>query len=81
MGQKADALAGAKKSEIVEKLDALFGGTDATLSAAQSAALARWCPPGMQTVCSESGGDAGESAKFDVLAAPEVADAPALDAA
>ena len=91
MGQKADTLAGAKKSEIVEKLDALFGGTDATLSAAQSAALARWCPPGMQTVCSETAcperGDASEPAESDVpaapevFAAPEVAGARALDAA
>ena len=88
MGQKADTLAGAKKSEIVEKLDALFGGTDATLSAAQSAALARWCPPGMQTVCSETAcperGDVPESgvpAAPEVSVTPEVLAAPALDAA
>ena len=53
LGQKADALAGKKKSEIVEKMAALFATPDATLPDAQRAAVASWCPDGMATVVAE----------------------------
>ncbi len=75
LGQKADTLAKAKKSEIVEKLAALFAAPDATLSDEQRAAIARWCPPGMATEVPERGqeevgeGDCAETAIEASLAA------------
>lgn len=47
--QEAVNLASSTKREVYEFLDALFSEPFATLTAEQRAAVAAWCPPGMQT--------------------------------
>ena len=52
LGLAAEAanLASAKKADIVDFLTSLFAEPFATLTEAQRAAVARWCPPRMQTL-------------------------------
>lgn len=49
LAQEALNLASSKKNDVVEFLDQLFAEPFATLSDAQREAVARWCPPHMQT--------------------------------
>lgn len=49
LAQEAAGLGTAKKAEIVAFLGELFGKPFATLTDTQRAAIAAWCPPGMQT--------------------------------
>ena len=44
-------LASSSKKEIVAFCDKLFAEPFATLTDAQRAAVAAWCPPMMQTAC------------------------------
>ena len=73
LGQKADVLTRAKKSEIVEKITALFAAPDATLSEEQREAIARWCPPGMATAVPEADDAASGEAGMRPLASAQAA--------
>ncbi|OWV37829.1 ParB/RepB/Spo0J family partition protein [Mameliella alba] len=61
LAQEAVTLASSTKKEVVEFCDMLFAEPFATLTEAQRAAVAAWCPPMMQTAGVEPV-DAGEAA-------------------
>jgi ParB family chromosome partitioning protein len=53
LAQEAVTLASSTKKQVVEFCDKLFAEPFATLTEAQRAAVAAWCPPMMQTACVE----------------------------